>query len=100
MLEINRESAKEFESLTTMQVGWDFKSVILSRPEEASHTILINTGDIALTEFLFNVTCDKRLHSRPGYYTFGILQPDCVTTWIGNQTIPSTSSWTKVLRDS
>ena len=89
MLEIVRQSAKEFELLTAMQAGWDFNPMQLSRYEEPSQANLIRADDVGFTEFRLNVTYDQRLHARPGYYTFGILQPDCSTTWLGNQTIQS-----------
>ena len=91
MLEIVRQSAREFELLTVLQVAWDFKPVQLSRSEEPSQASLIQTDAVGLTQFRFNVTYDQRVHVRPGYYTFGILQPDCSTAWYDSRAIPSDS---------
>ena len=89
MLKIVQQSAKEFELLTVLQTGWDFRSVQLSRHEEPSQANLIEADDVGLSGFRLNVTYEQHLHARPGYYTFGILRPDCSTVWCGNQTIPS-----------
>lgn len=89
MLEIVRQSAREFELLTVLQAGWDFKPMQLSRCEETSQASLIQAGEVGVTEFRLNVTYDQRLHVRPGFYTFGILRSDCATAWHGSQPIPS-----------
>lgn len=89
MLNIVRQSATEFELLTVLQTGWDFKPVQLTRQEKFSQANLIQAGQVSLTEFRLNVTYDQRLRARQGFYTFGILHPDCSAAWYGSQTIPS-----------
>jgi len=72
-----------------MQYGWDFSAIQLEESHQSSNITLIQSDNVGYNQFRFNTTLDQHLHVRPGYFSFGILEPDCPLTWLSGQVIPA-----------
>jgi AraC family transcriptional regulator, ethanolamine operon transcriptional activator len=89
MFSLEAQNSRNLEALSAMQYGWDFSAIQLEDSHQPSDITLIQSDNAGYNQFRFNTALDQHLHVRPGYFSFGILEPDCPSTWLGNQVIPA-----------
>ena len=89
MLETVRQAAFHFEELSGMQFGWQAEFIQLRSAEQASTISLVQSGDVATCQFQFNASFDQRLHVRPGYFSFGLLESDTAEATVQGRAAPS-----------
>ena len=89
MLRLDTQSALNFEDLTNVQFGWDFRVTQLGPIFAESSVSLYRTGRVGYSRFLFNCNYEQNLHSRIGRVSFGLLDPGGPSAWLHDQTIPT-----------
>jgi methylphosphotriester-DNA--protein-cysteine methyltransferase len=89
MLSMETQAALNFEDLTNIQFGWDFRVTQLGPIVMESSVALYRGPRVGYSRFRFNCTYEQRLHTRAGRVTFGLLEPDCPPVWLYDQVIPN-----------
>ncbi|MEH6593824.1 MAG: helix-turn-helix domain-containing protein [Halioglobus sp.] len=76
MLETTYQKSFHIEELSALQFGWhiDFTQLGTSKLESAVR--LVQSTNLGVCHFQFNSGFDQRLHAQPGYYSFGLPDPD------------------------
>jgi AraC-like DNA-binding protein len=89
MLRLDTQAASNFEDLTNVQFGWDFRVAQLGPIVAESSVALYRTERVACSRFRFNCNYAQSLHSRIGRVSFGLLDVDCPPVWLHDQIIPA-----------
>jgi AraC family ethanolamine operon transcriptional activator len=89
MLEtISRESF-HFEELSAMQFGWEAEFSQLGPSTRRSRVNLVQSDNAGICQFQFNSKFDQRMYIQPGYYSFGLLEPDTTLALVQGRTAPA-----------
>lgn len=89
MLKVVKEKSHRFEDLSTLQHGWDFTVSQLGPSEEESVVSLYQTNNVAYNRFRYSTAYDQRIHSRKGFLSFGLFEPENPATFTYDQLIPN-----------
>ena len=89
MFEFIDQSSIHFEELSAMQFGWGAEFTQLGHAEQASRINLVQSDNAGICRFLFNSKFDQRVFVQPGYYSFGLLEPDTTPAFVQGKTAPS-----------
>ncbi|MEH6583492.1 MAG: helix-turn-helix domain-containing protein [Halioglobus sp.] len=80
MLQIHHQSSFHIDELPAMQIGWQIDFTQLGPAKQKSSVNLLQTTNLDVCHFQFNAPFDQRLHAQPGYYSFGLPDPDVTGT--------------------
>ena len=76
MIEVINQKSSHIEELSALQFGWEIAFTQLSPTEGESAVSLIRSANLGVCHFQFNASFDQRLHAQPGYYSFGLPDPE------------------------
>ena len=76
MIEVINQKSSNIEELSALQFGWEIAFTQLSPTEGESAVSLIRSANLGVCHFQFNASFDQRLHAQPGYYSFGLPDPE------------------------
>jgi len=76
MLETINQSSFHIEELSALQFGWQIDFTQLGPAQRKSSVSLLQSANLGVCHFQFNSGFDQRLHARPGFYSFGVPDPD------------------------
>jgi AraC-like DNA-binding protein len=89
MLETINQKSFHIEELSAMQFGWQIDFTQLGPAKLESAVSLVQTANLGVCHFQFNSNYDQRLHAQPGYYSFGLPDPDTMgVTVLGSAANP------------
>jgi AraC family ethanolamine operon transcriptional activator len=80
--------SNHFEELSAMQFGWEAEFTQLGPAEQASRINLVQSDNAGICRFQFNSKFDQRMYVQPGYYSFGLLEPDTTRALVQGKTAP------------
>jgi AraC-like DNA-binding protein len=76
MLETTNQKSFHIEELSALQFGWSIDFTQLGPAKLESAVKLVQSTNLGVCHFQFNSGFDQRLHAQPGYYSFGLPDPD------------------------
>jgi AraC-like DNA-binding protein len=76
MLETTNQKSFHIEELSALQFGWSIDFTQLGPAKLESAVRLVQSTNLGVCHFQFNSGFDQRLHAQPGYYSFGLPDPD------------------------
>jgi AraC family ethanolamine operon transcriptional activator len=76
MLETTVQKSFHIEELSALQFGWSIDFTQLGPAKLESAVKLVQSTNLGVCHFQFNSGFDQRLHAQPGYYSFGLPDPD------------------------
>jgi AraC-like DNA-binding protein len=76
MLEVIKQESHHIEELSALQFGWQIGFTQLGPAKQASMVSLVKSANVGICHFHFNANYDQRLHAQPGYYSFGLPDPE------------------------
>ena len=76
MLEAINQKSFHIEELSALQFGWQIDFTQLGPAQLESTVSLVQSANLGVCHFQFNSGFDQRLHAQPGYYSFGLPDPD------------------------
>ena len=88
MLKIIDQKSVHFEELTAMQFGWGAEFTQLGTARQASMINLVQSDNAGTCRFQYNSDFDQRMYVQPGYYSFGLLEPDTSRTMVEGRVVP------------
>jgi AraC family ethanolamine operon transcriptional activator len=89
MLEIINQKSFHVEELSALQFGWQIDFTQLGPAKLESAVSLLQSANVGVCHFQFNSCFDQRLHAQPGYYSFGLPDPDAAAATVqGKAAIP------------
>jgi len=88
MLKIIDQTSVHFEELSAMQFGWEAEFTQLGPAERASRINLVRSDNAGICHFEFNSKFDQRMYVLPGYYSFGLLEPNTTRAMVQGKTAP------------
>jgi AraC family ethanolamine operon transcriptional activator len=65
-----------------LQFGWQIDSTQLGPAKLESAVSLVQSANLGVCHFQFNSRFDQRLHAQPGYYSFGLPDPDAAAATV------------------
>ena len=80
--------SNHFEELSAMQFGWEAEFTQLGPAEQASRINLVQSDNAGICRFQFNSKFDQRMYVQPGYYSFGLLEPDTTRALVQGKPAP------------
>ena len=89
MFKLETQENHDFDALTSIQIGWEFTVSQLGPSKEATQVNLYQTPHVAYHHFRCSPAYDQRVHSREGFLSFGLLDPENPPTWAYDQLIPN-----------
>jgi AraC family ethanolamine operon transcriptional activator len=78
MLESITQKSFHIEELSALQFGWEIDFTQLGPAKLESTVNLVQSNNLGVCLFQFNSGFDQRLHAQPGYYSFGLPDPDAM----------------------
>jgi AraC family ethanolamine operon transcriptional activator len=89
MFETINQKSFHIEELSAMQFGWQIDFTQLGPAKLESTVSLVQSANLGVCHFQFNSGYDQRLHAQPGYYSFGLPDPDAMgATVLGSAASP------------
>ena len=89
MFNIIDQTSFHFEDLSAMQFGWKAEFTQLGHAERESRVKLLHSDNAGICHFEYNSRFDQRMYVLPGYYSFGLLEPNTTKAMIqGNIATP------------
>jgi AraC family ethanolamine operon transcriptional activator len=88
MLKIIDQTSIHFEELSAMQFGWEAEFTQLGPAERASRVTLVHSDNAGICHFEYNSKFDQRMYILPGYYSFGLLEPNTTRAMVQGNTAP------------
>jgi AraC family ethanolamine operon transcriptional activator len=89
MLETINQKSFHIEELSALQFGWQIDFTQLGPAQLESAVSLVQSANLGVCHFQFNSGFDQRLHTQPGYYSFGLPDPDAAAATVqGKAAIP------------
>jgi AraC family ethanolamine operon transcriptional activator len=82
MLETINQKSFHIEELSAMQFGWQIDFTQLGPSKLESAVSLVQSANLGVCHFQFNSRFDQRLHAQPGYYSFGLPDPDAAAATV------------------
>jgi AraC family ethanolamine operon transcriptional activator len=82
MLETINQKSFHIEELSALQFGWQIDFTQLGPAKLESTVRLVQSANLGVCHFQFNSGFDQRLHAQPGYYSFGLPDPDAATATV------------------
>ena len=89
MIEIIEQTSFHIEELSALQFGWQIDFTQLGPPKGKSVVSLIRSTNLGVCHFQFNANYDQRLHAQPGYYSFGLPDPETTGVTVHGRTANS-----------
>jgi hypothetical protein len=89
MLETISQESFYFEELSAMQFGWEAEFTQLGPATRRSRVNLVQSDNAGICQFQFNSKFDQRMYIQPGYYSFGLLEPDTTLALVQGKTAPA-----------
>jgi AraC family ethanolamine operon transcriptional activator len=89
MFKVETKEAYDFDSLQSLQFGWDFSASQLGPSEYESTVRLFKTDHVGYNSFRYGSAYDQRLAVKNDIVSFGLLEPDNPVTWAHDQVIPN-----------
>jgi len=91
MLKIIHQEARHFEKLSAMQFGWQADFLQIGPAVQTSKVMLMRTDNVGICHFQFNTCFDQRVHVKPDYYSFGLLEADTSRALVQGKLAPAGS---------
>ena len=88
MFEFIDQSSVHFEELSAMQFGWGAEFTQLGPAEQESRVNLVRSRNAGICRFQINSRFDQRMHVQPGYYSFGLLEPNTTEAFVQGKSAP------------
>jgi AraC family ethanolamine operon transcriptional activator len=82
MLETINQKSFHIEELSALQFGWQIDFTQLGPAKLESMVNLVQSANLGVCHFQFNSGFDQRLHAQPGYYSFGLPDPDAAAATV------------------
>jgi AraC family ethanolamine operon transcriptional activator len=82
MLETINQKSFHIEELSALQFGWQIDFTQLGPAKLESTVSLVQSANLGVCHFQFNSGFDQRLHAQPGYYSFGLPDPDAAAATV------------------
>ncbi|MEH6584143.1 MAG: helix-turn-helix domain-containing protein [Halioglobus sp.] len=76
MIETIKQTSFHIEELSALQFGWHIDFTQLGPSKGKSAVSLIRSTNLGVCHFQFNANYDQRLRAQPGYYSFGLPDPE------------------------
>ena len=88
MLKTTDQTSIHFEELSAMQFGWEAEFTQLGPAERVSRINLVHSDNAGICHFEFNSKFDQRMYVLPGYYSFGLLEPNTTRAMVQGKAAP------------